>query len=90
MSVAAGPDFQQALADTRPPAVPIENRPFDNVSVMPLFDMGLIGKAEYSLTKKVKAQVSYRKGINNILTPMDKYIDRDYLQVQVRYSIFNR
>jgi hypothetical protein len=60
------------------------------VEVMPLFDVGVVGKTEYALTKHVKAAVAYRKGINNVLTPMDKYIDRDYLQVQVRYSIFNR
>lgn len=90
LSVAAGPDFQQALADKRPAPAPVANQPFENVAVMPLFDVGFIGKTEYSVTKKVKAQVSYRKGINNILTPMDKFIDRDYLQVQVRWAIFNK
>jgi len=88
MSLAAGPDFQQALADNRP--APATDLTHDNVAVMPLFDVGFIGKTEYSVTKKVKAQLSYRKGINNLLTPMDKYIDRDYLQVQVRYTIFNK
>jgi hypothetical protein len=88
LSVAAGPDFQQALADNRPPSA--ANLTRENVEVMPLFDVGVVGKTEYALTKHVKAAVAYRKGINNVLTPMDKYIDRDYLQVQVRYSIFNR
>src|SRR5262249_20215497 len=78
VSVAAGADFQQALADNRP--VVAAGQSFENVSVMPLFDIGLVGKTEYSVTKRVKAQVSYRKGINNILTPMDKFTDRDYLQ----------
>ena len=35
-------------------------------------------------------EVLYRKGINNILTPMGKYIDRDYVQFQVRCTIFNK
>ncbi len=87
MSVGVGPDFEQALADNRP-APSTETR--NNVSVAPLFDVGFIGKTEYSVTKKVKAGVMYRKGINNILTPMDKYIDRDYLQVQLKCTIFNK
>lgn len=87
MSIGAGPDFQQALADNRPATSTVDR---NNIAVAPLFDLGLIGKTEYSVTKKLKAAVSYRKGINNILTPMDKYIDRDYLQVQVRCTIFNK
>ena len=89
-SLAAGPDFQQALVDNRPAAVPASEQPFSNVTVMPLFDMGLIGKTEYSITHRIKAQLSYRKGINNILTPENKYIDRNYMQVQVRCAIFNK
>lgn len=88
MSVGVGPDFQQALADNRPATN--ENVSRNNIAVAPLFDVGFIGKTEYSVTKKVKAGVLYRKGINNILTPMDKYIDRDYLQFQLKCTIFNK
>ena len=87
MSVGVGPDFQQMLVDNRPAPSTVDRR---NIEVAPIFDIGLIGKTEYSLTKKVKAAVSYRKGINNILTPMDKYLDRDYLQFQVKCTVFNR
>ncbi len=87
MSIGVGPDFQQMLVDNRPTQSTVDKR---NIEVAPTFDVGLIGKTEYSLTKKVKAAVSYRKGINNVLTPMDKYIDRDYLQFQVKCTVFNR
>ena len=87
ISIGVGPDFQQALADNRPTASTVTR---NNVEVAPLFDVGFIGKTEYSITKKVKAGVFYRKGINNILTPMDKYIDRDYLQFQLKCTIFNK
>ena len=90
VSIAAGPDFQQALADTRPSATSISSISFENVAVTPLFDMGIMGKTEYSISKRVKAQLSYRKAINNVLTPGDKYIDRDYMQMQVRCAIFNK
>jgi len=87
MSVGVGPDFQQMLVDNRPALSTVDR---NNIEVAPTFDIGLMGKTEYALTKKVKAAVCYRKGINNVLTPMDKYIDRDYLQFQVKCTIFNK
>jgi hypothetical protein len=87
MSVGVGPDFQQMLADNRPA---VNSYVTDNVKVAPTFDIGFVGKTEYNVTKTVKAAVSYRKGVNNILTPTDKYLDRDYLQFQVRCAIFNK
>ena len=87
MSVGVGPDFQQMLTDNRPT---INSYVTDNVKVAPTFDIGFVGKTEYNVTKTVKAAVSYRKGVNNILTPTDKYLDRDYLQFQVRCAIFNK
>lgn len=87
MSIAAGPDFQQALADKRP-AVSADYR--GNIQVAPLFDVGLIGKTEYRLTKRVKAAVSYRKGINSVIATSDKFIDRDYLQFQLKCVILNK
>ena len=87
MSLGAGPDFQQVLADNRPAPSTVER---GNIQVAPLFDVGLIGKSEFAVTQKVRAAVSYRKGINNVITPMDKYIERDYLQFQVKCTIFNK
>ena len=87
LAIGVGPDFQRMLVDNRP-AVSIVDR--GNIQVAPLFDVGLVGKTELALTKRIKAGVSYRKGVNNFITPMDKYIDRDYLQFQLRCTILNR
>lgn len=88
LAIGVGPDFQQMLIDNRPTITNNVDR--GNIQVTPTFDVGFIGKSEFLVTKRMKAAVSYRKGINNILTPMDKYIDRDYLQFQVRCTIFNK
>ncbi|MFI5196609.1 MAG: hypothetical protein ACHQD8_05930 [Chitinophagales bacterium] len=87
MSIGVGPDFQKMLVDNRPAPSTVDR---GNIQVAPMFDVGFIGKTEYAVTKKVRAAVYYRKGVNNIITPMDKYIDRDYLQFQVKYTIFNK
>ncbi len=87
MSVAVGPDFQRMLVDNRPAPSAVER---GTIQVAPVFDVGFIGKTELGITKKVKAAVYYRKGVNNVITPMGKFIDRDYLQFQVKYTILNR
>jgi hypothetical protein len=86
-SIGAGPDFQQALADNRP--AKLADNP-ENQRVAPLFDIGFMGKTEFALAKRVKAAVYYRKGINNVITPMNKYIDRDYLQFQIKCTVFDK
>lgn len=87
MSVGVGPDFQKMLVDNRPATSEVDR---GNLQVAPTFDVGWVGKTEYALTDRVKAAVSYRKGINGVINPSDKYIDRDYLQFQMRCTIFNR
>jgi hypothetical protein len=87
MSIAAGPDFQQVLAGTRPD---ISDDYRGNKQQAALFDVGFIGKTEYALTKRVKAAVAYRKGINSIISPNNIYIDHDYLQFQVKCTVFNK
>ena len=84
-SVGMGPDFQQALSDTRPAASTLDR---NNVQVTPMFDMGVMGKAEFLLNNRIRAAFLYREGINNIVTPMDKYVERSYMQVQIKYSVF--
>ncbi len=88
MSVGVGADFQQMLVDTRPATTEEAYR--GNIQVAPTFDVGFVGKTEYTLTQRVKAAVCYRKGINGVINPSDKYIDRDYLQFQMKCTIFNR
>lgn len=85
--VGVGPDFQQALSDNRPDALAAQQT---TIQRAPLFDVGLVGKTEYSITRNVKAGVIYRKGVNNVITPMGKYVDRDYMQFQIKCAIFNK
>jgi len=87
MSIGLGPDFQQMLADNRPPTSTVDR---GNLQVAPVFDIGFVGKTEYSLTKKIKAGISYRKGMNDFINPVNKYIERDYLQFQLKCTIFNK
>ena len=87
MSIALGPDFQQMLVDNRPSVSSVDR---GNIQVAPVFDVGFVGKTEYSLTKKIKAGISYRKGMNDFINPVNKYIDRDYLQFQLKCAIFNK
>ena len=87
MSVGVGPDFQRMLVDNRPAKSTVER---DAIQVAPVLDIGFVGKTEYALTKRIKAGVSYRKGVNNVIATTDKYIDRDYLQFQLKCTILNR
>jgi hypothetical protein len=87
VSLGVGPDFQQALADKRPEADPN----YKGTSYKtPLFDVGLMARSEVSISRTLKAGVSYRKGINNVISPMGSFIDHDYLQFQVKCAVFNR
>ncbi len=87
MSVGVGPDFQQMIGDNRPAASPIET---GNIQVAPMFDIGFMGKTEFAVSKNVKAAVYYREGINNIITPMNRFIDRNYVQFQIKCAILNK
>ena len=87
MSVGIGPDFQQMLGDNRPAISPTET---GNIRQAPLFDIGFMGKTEFAISSNIKAAVYYREGINNIITPMNKFIDRNYIQLQIKCAILNR
>ena len=87
MSIGVGPDFQQMLVDNRPATSATE---VGNIREVPMFDIGFMGKTEYAVSKNIKAAIYYREGINNVITPMNKYIDRNYLQFQIKCAILNR
>src|SRR5205823_3875164 len=77
LTVGIGPDFQQALVDNRPSPPTLDR---DNIQQAPLFDIGFVGKTEFAFSPKLKAAVCYREGINNIITPMNRYTERNYVQ----------
>lgn len=51
------------------------------------FDIGFLGKTECALNKKIKAGLCYRQGVNNLINGSTRYLDRNYLQVQLKYMI---
>jgi hypothetical protein len=86
-SVGFGGDFQRLLIDGRPVTVA------DNTGAskeIPAFDIGLVGKTECALSKKIKAGICYRQGFNNIINGNNRYMDRTYVQVQMKYLIFKK
>ena len=63
----------------------------DEMKLIPGLDVGLTGKTEYAVTKKLKAGVLYREGINNLVNGGgDEYLDRRYLQVQLKFTVFGK
>lgn len=87
MSIGMGPDFQQMLQDKRPATSTVDR---ENIAVVPTFDVGFVGKTEYAFTNRIKAGLAYRKGVNSVIVHSGKYIDRDYLQFQMKCTIFNK
>lgn len=57
---------------------------------VPAFDLGLVGKAECALTNTIKAGVSYRQGMNNVVAPNANYLDRNYVQVQLKFLLLRK
>lgn len=92
LSVSFGADFQQLLQNS---ADNDENDGLASMAVndrserkyIPSFDIGVTGKTEYMLTKRLKAGIAYRNGVNSLLKNNKLYLDRNYLQVQLKYTI---
>lgn len=57
---------------------------------LPGTDIGLTGKTEVSLSKRLKAGVLYREGINNLLSGNSRYFDRRYVQVQLKFTVITK
>jgi|GEM_PF-1199955 len=57
---------------------------------LPAFDLGLVGKAECALSNTIKAGVSYRQGMNNVVAPNANYLDRNYVQVQLKFLLLRK
>lgn len=54
----------------------------------PGVDVGMTGKVEYSFSRKVKAGMMYREGVNSMLD--SKYSNRSYMQVQFSWALFGK
>lgn len=87
VSLGVGPDFQQILVDNRPAPSTVDR---GTLKENPMFDIGFMGKTEVAVSSNIKAAVYYREGINNIITPTNKFINRNYVQFQIKCTIFNK
>lgn len=88
VSVGVGADFQRKLQHDDVTTVVSDNPQADDIKLVPNMDIGLTGKAEYAITKKLKAGVLYRGGVNSWVDP--KYVNRNYMQVQMKLMIFGK
>ena len=87
LSIGLGGDLQHLILQGH------SNLTTDNtgaIKQIPGMDMGFIGKTELTVNKKIKAGLSYRQGLNNFIAGGNKYVDRSYLQFQLKYMIFKK
>lgn len=94
LSVGVGADVQRLLEgddkmSTSTSVSTAADLAADN-KLVPGFDVGLVGKTEVTLTDKIKASVYYRQGMNNVISQGNKYLDRSYLQVHLRFTLFGK
>ncbi|HXS37842.1 MAG TPA: outer membrane beta-barrel protein [Flavipsychrobacter sp.] len=82
ITLSAGADLQRLLQDHD--VTILYN---DNTKVAPLVDVGMLLRTEYAIFPRLKAGLSYRLGANNIVSPGNNYIDRNYMQVQLKYKL---
>lgn len=88
LSIGAGPDFQQLLQSEEKKVVYETNdKPVES---LPSFDVGLQAKAEVFISRKLKASLQYRKGVNDAFQKSSNYVNRNYMQVQVKYTLFGK
>ncbi|MBS1585060.1 MAG: hypothetical protein JSS82_05885 [Bacteroidetes bacterium] len=87
LALSGGADVQRLLQNDQ--LMTVSENVVD-AKLIPNYDFGFVGKTEYAISKQLKATVYYRHGLNNAISGSDKYIDRNYLQLQLKFSILNR
>ena len=87
LSLSGGADVQRLLQGDKLMTV---TQNVVDAKYLPSYDLGFVGKSEYAISKQIKATVYYRHGLNNAVSGTDKYIDRNYIQFQLKFSILNR
>lgn len=85
LSIGVGADIQRLLLNSATYEVKNEAGALQQITTL---DLGISGKTEYQISKKIKAGILYRNGLNDVLKNK-KYLDRDYLQVQFKYTFIH-
>lgn len=81
-TLAAGADLQRLLQDHN-----VSVLYNDEVKVAPIIDLGILLRTEYKISNHLKAGLSYRVGANNVFSSGTNYLDRNYMQVQLKYKL---
>lgn len=81
-TLAAGADLQRLLQDHS--VTVLYN---DDIKTAPLIDVGILLRTEYKISNHLKAGLSYRVGANNVFSSGNDYLDRNYMQVQLKYKL---
>jgi hypothetical protein len=87
IAVSVGADVQRLLQNNSNGETPVVLES-DELKLIPQTDVGLTGKAEYGVTRRLKAGMLYREGVNALID--NKYINRRYVQVQVKFLLFGK
>lgn len=89
-SIGAGPDFQQLLQSQGDKNV-VTSGDNQSAEVIRDFDFGVQGKTEYSVTSRLKAGLQYREGLNQLFQKgNERFVNRRYMQVQLKYTLFGK
>jgi len=86
VAMSVGGDFQQMLQNSANNQTLLFSDGED-ARLFPTFDVGVTGKTEINVTPSIQAGVLYREGINNLIRNESRYVNRRYVQVQVKYSL---
>ncbi len=85
VSVGVGADVQQLLSNDND-LVEINNE----VKTIPVTDLGFTGKTEVALSPRLRAGILYRQGVNNLVNSRTDFLDRRYLQIQLKFNVLGR
>jgi len=88
LTLSVGADMQQKLDQGTQTRTLVYTQ--GEIRLLPDFDMGITGRTEYNITPKMKAGILYREGINNLIRGNNTYFDRRYVQIQLKFRIFER
>lgn len=90
ISLSVGADFQRLLGyDDGMKTIVYENA---QTKLAPSLDVGVTGRTEIAVSRKIKAGLLYREGVNNMVrgSASKQYLERRYLQVQLKFTVFDK
>ena len=87
LTTGAGIDVQRVLKQPGYEAVQIDK---DDIRLLPATDFGVTMRLSYRLSKRLEAGIVYRQGVNNVLRSSQEYLDRQYVQVQLKLPLIKR